>query len=96
MKKINNNICLLIILFLGDIFINEKIFYFLLIYSCLFLYHLYVFYFLIHNQGILYLDIKNFVFTSIILYLFTYFIIYDPNPFFCIITFYSFYPNFMK
>ena len=96
MKKINNNICLLIILFLGDIFINEKIFYFLLIYSCLFLYHLYVFYFLIHNQGILYLDIKNFVFTSIILYLFTYFIIYDPNPFFCIITFYSFYPNFIK
>ena len=96
MKKIINNICLLIILFLGDIFINEKIFYFLLIYSCLFLYHLYVFYFLIHNLGILYLDIKNFLFTSIILHLFTYFIIYDPNPFFCIITFYSFYPNFIK
>ena len=96
MKKILNNICLLFILFLGDILIKEKNYYFLLIYICLFFYHFYVFYLLIHNQGILYLDIKNFLFTSIILYLFTYFIIYDPNPFFCIISFYSFYPNFIK
>ena len=96
MKKNLNHISLLFILFLGDIFINEKIYYFLLIYICLFLYHLYVFSLLVHCQGILYLDFKNFLFTSVILYLFTYFIIYDPNPFFCIISFYSFYPNFIK
>jgi len=97
MKKVLN-ICLLIILFLGDIYLNEKNYYFLLIYICLFLYHLYVFYLLFQNQKILYfdLDFRNFIFTSLILYLFTYFIIYDPNPFFCIITFYSFYPNFIK
>ena len=84
------NICLLIILFLGDIYLNEKNYYFLLIYICLFLYHLYVFYLLFHNQKVLHLDLdlKNFIFTSLILYLFSYFIIYDPNPFFCIITFY--------
>ena len=92
------NICLLIIFFLGDIYLNEKNYYFLLIYICLFLYHLYVFYLLFHNQKVLHLDLdlKNFIFTSLILYLFSYFIIYDPNPFFCIITFYSFYPNFIK
>ncbi len=96
MKKIINNIILLILLFLGDIFINEKDYYFLLIYICLILYHLYFFYLLIHNKRIIYFDCRNFLFTSIILYLFTYFIIYDPNPFFSIITFYSFYPNFIK
>jgi hypothetical protein len=85
-------------LFLGDIYLNEKNYYFLLIYICLFLYHLYVFYLLFHNQKVLHLDLdlKNFIFTSLILYLFSYFIIYDPNPFFCIISFYSFYPNFIK
>jgi hypothetical protein len=96
MKKILNNIFLLIILFLGDIFINEKDYYFQLIYICLLFYHLYFLFLLIQNKGILFFDLKYFLFTSIILYLFTYFIIYDPNPFFSIITFYSFYPNFIK
>ena len=96
MKKILNNILLLIILFLGDNFINEKDYYFLLIYICLLLYHLYFLYLLIQNQGNIYFDFRYFLFTSIILYLFTYFIIYDPNPFFSIIIFYSFYPNFIK
>ena len=97
MKKVLN-ICLLIILFLGDIYLKEKNYYFLLIYVCLFFYHVYVLYQLIHNQRILYLDLdfKNFIITSLLLYLFTYFIIYDPNPFFCFVTFYSFYPNFIK
>ena len=69
------NLCLLIILFLGDIYLKDKNYYFLLIYFCLFLYHAYVLYLLMHNQSILYLDLdfKNFIFTSIILYLFIFF-----------------------
>ena len=33
---------------------------------------------------------------SLFLFLFSYFIIYDPNPFFCLLSFYSFHPNFIK
>jgi hypothetical protein len=96
MKKIFNNIFLLVLLFLGDNFICEKDYYFLLIYICLLLYHVYFLFLLIQNQKILYFEVKYFLFTSLLLYIFTYFIIYEPNPFFSIITFYSFYPNFIK
>ena len=96
MKKLFNNILLLIILFFGNILINDYNHFFLLIYICLILYHLYVCIFLIKNQGIKSFDFPYFLLTSLFLFLFTYFIICDPNPFFCLITFYSFYPNFIK
>ena len=96
MMTLFNNIFLLIVLFIGNIYINNPNHYFLLIYAFISLYHLYICFSLFRNQRILYYDCKNFVFISLFLYLFTYFIIYDPNPFFCIISFYSFYPNFIK
>ena len=96
MMRIFNNIVLLIILFLGNIYISDPNHYFLLIYSFIILYHFYICFTLFKNHRIQYYDCKNFIFISIFLFLFTYFTIYDPNPFFCIITFYSFYPNFIK
>ena len=95
MKKLFNNIFLLIILFLGNIFLNEQNLFFILIYLFLFLNHLYV-YFQMKNQKNQNFDLKNFALTSLFLYLFTYLFIYDPNPFFCFISFYTFYPNFIK
>lgn len=96
MRRVFNNIILLIILFFGNIFINEHKYFFLLIYICLLLYHLYISLILIKQNEIQYFDIKNFLFISVLLYLFTYFIICDPNPFFCFISFYIFYPDFLK
>ena len=95
MKKLFNNIFLLIVLFLGNIFINEENHFFFLIYLCLSLNHLYV-YFQLKNQKNQSFDLINFILISLFLYLFTYLFIYDPNPFFCLITFYAFYPNFIK
>ena len=43
MKKIFNNILLLIILFIGNIFINEQNYYFLLIYTFISLYYFYIY-----------------------------------------------------
>jgi len=96
MKKIFNNILLLIILFLGNIFINEKNFYFLLIYIFILLYHLYIYIILFKNQQIHNNGIKIFVFISLFLFLFTYFVILESNPIFTLLSFYSFYPNFIK
>ena len=90
-----NNIVLLTFLFFGNIFINDHNYYFLLIYICLFLYHIYIC-FLINNRRIQYFNIKNFLLISVLLCLCTYYIICDPNPFFCLISFYTFFPNFIK
>ena len=96
MKKLFNNIFLLIALFLGNIFINEQNYYFLLIYICLSLNHIYVCFQLLKNQRNQNIDLKNFIIISLFLYLFTYLFICDPNPIFCLISFYTFYPNFIK
>ena len=95
MKSVFNNIVLLIILFLGNIFINDKNYFFQLIYICIALYHLYIC-FIIKNKGIDNYDFVKFIVISLLLYIFTYFIICDPNPFFCLLTFYTFFPNFIK
>ena len=89
------NLFLLFVLFLGNIFINEQNHLFLLIYLCLSLNHLYVYY-LLKIQKSQNLELINFILISLFLFLFTYLFIYDPNPFFCLITFYTFYPNFIK
>ena len=96
MRRVFNNIFLLIVLFFGNIFINEHKYFFLLIYICLLLYHLSIGLFLFKRKEMKYFDIKHFIFISLLLYLFTYFIICDPNPFFCFISFYIFYPDFIK
>ena len=96
MKKSFNDIFLLIILFMGNIFINEQNYYFILIYAFILLYHLYIYIILFKNQQIQNYDLKIFLFISLFLFLFTYFIILEPNPIFFLLSFYSFYPNFIK
>ena len=96
MKKVFNDIFLLIILFVGDILINDHNYFFLLIYGFISVYNLYIYFVLCKNNGILNADSKNFLILSIFLYLFTYFIICDPNPFFYFLSFYSFFPDFVR
>jgi hypothetical protein len=96
MNRKINDIILLILIFSGNIFISEHYYFFLLIYFCLIFHHLYICYFLLKIQAIQYFELKKFIFISLLLYIFTYFIIYDPNPFFYFIAFYSFYPDFIK
>jgi len=97
MRRVFNNICLLIILFIGNIYINDHNYFFLLIYAFVSLYHIYICFILLkNNQGLQIYDLKRFIFISLFLYLFSYFIICDPNPFFFFLSFYSFYPNFIK
>ena len=93
MKKLFNNIFILIILFSGNIFLKEENHFFILIYLYLSLNHLYIYFQIKYHPNF---DLKNFVITSLLLYLFTYLFIYDSNPFFYFISFYTFYPNFLK
>ena len=92
----SNNIILLLFLFIGNIFINNHNYYFLLIYLFLSIYHLYAYLIIYKNREIHKYYKKTFIFTSLFLFLITYFIICDPNPFFCLISFYIFYPDFIK
>ena len=51
---------------------------------------------LFQNKLFHFVGIKNFIIISLLLFIISYFIICDSNPFFCIIAFYSFFPNFIK
>ena len=95
MNEIINNLFLLILIFFANILINDENYFFLLIYLSLSLYHLYFFFVLFKIKKQDY-DSKCFLFTSLLLYLTTYFIIREPNPLFYFITFYVFFPNFIK
>ena len=90
------NILILIILFIGNIFIQNYNIYFLLVYISLFIYHIYIFISILQKNNFQFFSITNYIITTILLFLITYFFICDPNPFFCIIFFYSFFPNFIK
>ena len=91
-----NNI-LLFILFIINIIIKEKYIYFILIYSSLFLYNIYALYIIIKAfWGKKNNFIFKFIFLSLLLYIFTYFLIYDPNPLFYLFTYYLFFPDFFK
>ena len=96
MKKILINISLLLILFIGNIIIENNKFYFLLIYISIAIYHIYIFFLIKKNHDCKISESKNFIIISILLFIITYFIIYDSNPFICIITFYTFYPYYIK
>ena len=96
MKKSFNDIFLLIILFIGNIFINEQKYYFLLIYVFILLNHLYIYTILSKNNQIQNYELQIFLFISLFSFVFTYFIILEPNPIFSLLSFYTFYPNFIK
>ena len=90
------NIIILFILFIGNIIINNDKYYFLLIYSFLLLFNIYIILSIIkyglNNKN----EILRLLFVSLLSYLFSYFMIYDSNPLICIITYYIFFPNFIK
>ena len=96
MKKCLFNVLLLIFLYLGNLYIVNYNYYFALIYSCIIIYHIIIFYFL-HQAKILNKDEEQyFLVISILLYLITYFIICDPNPFTLFFFYYTFNPCFIK
>ena len=95
-KSLKLNIIILIILFLGYNIIDNYNNFFLLIYLILTVYHIYIFCLtLIYHWNQKY-KIIIFIFFTIILYSFTYYYICDPNPLFCFVSYYIFYPNFFK
>ena len=96
MKSYLFNGVLLFILFVSNYFIYDYNFYFLLIYICLVIYHIYISLSFIKNNSLQYSELKNFVLFSILIFLLSYFIICDPNPFTCIFFYYIFYPNCIK
>ena len=96
MKKFLFNVSLMIFLYLGNLFIINYNYYFALIYSCIVIYHIFIFYFL-HQERILNKNEEQyFLIISILLYLITYFIICDPNPFTLFFFYYTFNPCFIK
>ena len=86
------NIIILLILFLGNIIIRSHKYYFFLIYLSLLLLNIYIIKHGLMSKN----EIFWFIFVSLFAYLFSYFMICDPNPFICIITYYIFFPNFFK
>ena len=94
--KILFNIIALFFLFIGNLFIYDYNFYFLLIYIFITIYHIYIFHVLLKNKLFQFTGINHFIIISLLLYIETYFIICDSNPLFCFLAFYSFFPNFIK
>ena len=96
-KSFHFNNVIFVVLFFGNIVIEEEKFYFKIIYFLLSVYHIFVFYSVIcNNWDNNKLKIRKFLILSILLYFFTYFIIYDTNPFFYLLVYYIFFPNFLK
>ena len=90
------NLFVFIILLISYNVINDYNNYFLFIYICIFIYHIIIFIiFLIYNRNN-FIKIFIHIFASIFLYRFTYYYICDSNPIFCFISYYTFYPNFLK
>ena len=96
-KSFHFNNIIFVVLFFANIIIEEEKYYFKIIYYFLSVYHLFVFYLVIcNNWDNNKLKIRKFLILSILLYFFTYFIIYDTNPFFYLLVYYLFFPNFLK
>ena len=91
-----NNV-ILALLFIGNITIEDYNYYFKLIYFFLTIYHLYVLLFLLYiNEDKKHLKIKKYLYSSLFLYLFTYFIICDTNPIFIYLYIIFFFLTFLK
>ena len=96
MKKCLFNVLLFVFLFFGNLFNVNYNYYFDLIYLCIILYHIYIFYILYKESILNRNEMQYFLITSILLYLITYFIICDPNPFSFFFFYYTFNPCFIK
>ena len=96
MKRYIFNFLILVVLYFGNSFITNYNYYFFLIYTSLFLYHIYFFYFFVKRGHLKKNEIKIFLTTSILLFLITYFVICDPNPFSILFFYYTFNPCFIK
>ena len=96
MKKCLINVLLLVFLFLGNLFIENYNYYFALIYLCIIFYHIYIFYILCKERILNRKERRYFLITSVLLYLITYFIICEPNPFSFFFFYYTFNPCFIK
>ena len=90
------DICLICVLFFGNLFIENHNYYFFLIYIFLIAYHIYLLSFFARNHSQNIFEIKNFIFTSFFLFIFSYYFICDPNPFVSFIFYYILYPDFIK
>jgi hypothetical protein len=90
------NIIIIFILFIGNIIINNNKYYYLLIYSSLILYNIYIFHSIIKYGLMNRKEVLCFLLISLCSYSFSYYIICDPNPLLCIITYYIFFPDFFK
>ena len=87
---------LILFVFIGNIYITNYNYSFVLIYSFIILYHIVIFFFLIKSGSLNKKETNYFLITSILLYFITYFIIYDPNPFSILFFYYIFKPCFIK
>ena len=96
LSKINKFNFLLLFLIIGNAIINNYNYYFILIYFFLFIYHIWIFYSFFKNGKREKIKKIKFIIISIILYPFTYFFICDPNPIFCFLSYYIFFPNLFK
>ena len=86
-----------IFLIFGYNYIEDSNNFILIIYFVIFLYHVYISIFvLIENFSNDIIKIKLFLIVSILIYLFSYFIIFDTNPFLLVIFYYLFFPYFWK
>ena len=90
------DIFLIIILFLGNIIIDNSKCYFFLIYMILILYHVYSFILILKNKSFKKFKKRNYIFASLFLFVITYYFICDPNPFLSFVFYRIFYPDFMK
>ena len=95
-KSVKTNSLLIIFLIIGNGFINNYNYYFILIYICLFIYHIWISYLYLKVYWKKKIKIIKYIIISIILYPSTYFFICDPNPINCLLTYYVFFPNFIK
>ena len=91
------NTTLLSCLFILNIIIKDECLYFKIIYIVLLFYHIYILYIIKYfNWKKNKFKIIKYIYLSILLYLFSYFIILDPNPLFYMYIYYMFFPNFIK
>ena len=96
-KYIIFDISIFVILIFGNIFIEDSDYLFTIIYTILTIYHIYIsIYYFSENFSNNKNRIKYFIITSLLLYVFSYFIIFDTNPFFFIVLYYLFFPYFWK
>ena len=93
-KNLIFDILIFIILIIGYMYIEDSNFFIKLIYRFFHLYHMYICVVVfIENFANNKTKIKIFLIVSVQLYFFTYFFVFDTNPFFVLIFYYLFFPS---